>query len=276
MRLFFRQQNPEKRKIQDIRKYVQLLQLKPGREMDTSREKLLIEKTEAHEVRRMLYLAKSNVRTALFSEDMDSSDERKRKFVELTGEEMLYDSARACRYYDHPEYLNHLVWTAKNFPCQELRIKALTQLTIIARDMNHGWHPPGQSHSYVINEILGIKGLLYNSLGVESSYVPQFFIHEPTRTPDAQFIASSFAKFIKRISVIGISATAGIAAFCNDCDLKKAVTLIGALTLAFAGGAVINRLSEAFLNESRLLESFIRKALREREWAKKTRTPLPP
>lgn len=272
MQLFFRQSNPEKRKMQDIQKCAQLSKLKQKNTLGPQGERILLESISPRGARTQLNIMKSSVRRALFSGDnKEVTEKQKMEFVKLTGEDMLYDSARSSRYHEHPEYLNHIMWTAKNFPNQEMRVKALAHLTLIARDMNYGNHPPGQQLSSVNDDILKIKTVLYHSLGLGHSYLPKTFIHEPRKIPDFQRWASGIAKWIKRAGLVLTPVYFAIGYMEGGLGVAKTLAVVGISAAIFSAGVVLNRLSRAFLNETKLMESLIRRALREREWNKKVR-----
>ena len=266
MRLFFRQRNPETRKAQDIRKCAQLMQLRKNS------EKLLLENATPRAVHTKLTLTKSLLRKELFSENASSAnDKERRKFVELTGEEMLSDSAQSSRYSEHPEYLNHVMWTAENSPNQEMRVKALAHLTLIARDMNYGYYPPKQHLKSVNDDILKIKNILYHSLGRDHSYLPKVFIHEPKRVPDFQRWASGIAKWVRRAGLVFTPVYLASGWAEGGVTIAKTLAVAGISAAVYGVGVVLSRLSREFLNESKLMESLMRRALKQMEWDKKVR-----
>lgn len=271
MRLIFRQRNPETRKMQDIQKCIRLMRIGPKSRYDFS-DRLLLENATPRAVRTKLVIMQSSLRKQLFSDNhSEFSDKERREFVELTGVEMLSDSARSSRYYEHPEYLNHVIWTAENCPKQEMRVKALAHLALIARDMNYGEHPPQQTPALVNDRILGIKNILYRSLGIGYSYLTKTFIHEPKRVPDFQRWASGIAKWVMRAGLVLTPVYFAVGYMDGGMNAAKSLTVIGVSAAIYSTGVVLKNLSKKFLSESRLMESFIRKALKQQEWDKRVR-----
>jgi len=237
---------------------------KPGRQP-------LLENSSSKAVRTQLTILKCSLRRELFSGENEATDRQRKKFIEITGEEMLCDSAVLGRQNPSPEYMNHLIWTANNFPCQETRVKALTHLILLARDMNYGQHPPEKNLRSVSDEIMGIKNILYNSLGMDYSYMSKSFIHEPKRMPDFQRFALGIAKWVKRAGIVLMPVYLAVAHSEGSLGIVKTLAVAGLSATIYGAGVALNRISRRFLSESRLMESFIRRAVSEREWNKKVR-----
>jgi len=271
MRLFFRQINPEKRKAQDIQTYLHLMKIKPRNSLDSAGERLLLETISPKQVRRQLVFLRSLTRKQLFSGEIPADDKQKRDFVNLTGEYLLLDSARSCRYDSQPQYMNHIEWTAKNHPNQDIRSKALAQLVLIARDMNSGLYPPQKSANSRDNDVLNIKNILHRSVGTYYSSEIKQFIDTPYGIPDFQKIVSGFGSLLKKASAALGSAAIMVMSCCDNIDIKKGILLLGVSGVIFAWGCFMKKISEVFLTESKLMESLIRKALKQQEWDKKVR-----
>ncbi|GEM_PF-1504621 len=241
----------ERKKPEALDKYIKLYGMRLGTTLQECHiERLLLERAAPEQVESLLSGMQLTLREEIFIRNSQYAEEEKSAFVSLTGKKLLEDSAKGfmapnTRLASRKKCLRHILWAAEHSMQRKLKAAALTHLTFIAQNLNHGICPEGCTRLEMDEPLDEIKKAMFrifdNEFFQKSTYSKSL-----ANTPPGQPVFQRMARGLSQLT-----ALAGLAGmlFIRD-DAFLILIFAGACGDVVASGALgsVRTVEEALLS----------------------------
>ena len=253
----------ERKKPKVLDKYIELYSMRLGTTLqECHAERSLFEQATPEQVTERLTGMQNTLREEMFEKNSDYAEDKKSAFVSLTGKKLVEDSAEkfmsgGLRNVTRKKYLRHIIWAAEHSGQRKLRAAALTHLTFIVQNLNHGVYPEGCSLLEMDEPVDEIKRAMFRIFDNEffkGAIYSRSFANIPPGHPTLQMMVRGLSQLTLLAGLAGMF-------FTND----DAPFLMLALTGAFGDVVAKKTLGDIRIIEEALINLEFRSELRRME-----------